>query len=92
MACGIPLLSAPWQDAEGLFNKNQDFRIAHNGIEMTDLINKFLNDDIIATRQAENALSTILQNHTCVHRVNELELILKNIGMDEEKIFSQSIN
>ena len=34
LACGIPLISAPWQDTEGLFRFGQDFLMARNGSEM----------------------------------------------------------
>ncbi|MDT8266814.1 glycosyltransferase, partial [Roseomonas sp. DSM 102946] len=35
LACGIPLVSAPWQDSEGLFRPGQDFLVARDGTEMT---------------------------------------------------------
>ncbi len=28
LACGIPLISAPWDDAEGLFTPGEDFLVA----------------------------------------------------------------
>ncbi|MCL4402793.1 MAG: glycosyltransferase, partial [Acidobacteria bacterium] len=34
LACGIPLVSAPWEDAEGLFTPGKDFLVARNGAEM----------------------------------------------------------
>ena len=38
LACGIPLICAPWEDCEGLFRPHQDYLIAHVGSEMTGLI------------------------------------------------------
>ncbi|HYP15298.1 MAG TPA: glycosyltransferase, partial [Bryobacteraceae bacterium] len=34
LACGIPLISAPWQDSESLFEPGRDFLTARNGEEM----------------------------------------------------------
>ncbi len=34
MACGIPLVSAPWRDEENLFRIGEDFLMAQNGEEM----------------------------------------------------------
>ena len=34
LACGIPLVSAPWNDSEGLFRPAQDFLVARDGDEM----------------------------------------------------------
>jgi spore maturation protein CgeB len=31
LACGIPLVSAPWDDAEGLFRPGEDFLVARDG-------------------------------------------------------------
>ena len=38
LACGIPLLSAPWSDAEGLFRPGQDYLVARDGAEMERLL------------------------------------------------------
>ena len=34
LACGIPLVSAPWDDCEGLFTAGDDYLVAQNGAEM----------------------------------------------------------
>ena len=34
LACGIPLVSAPWNDAEHLFTPGEDFLVARDGAEM----------------------------------------------------------
>src|SRR6185437_2897774 len=34
LACGIPLVSAPWRDTEGLFEPGEDFLIARDSEEM----------------------------------------------------------
>ncbi len=34
LACGIPLVSAPWEDSEGLFTPGEDYLVANDGAEM----------------------------------------------------------
>ncbi|MGI8958711.1 MAG: CgeB family protein [Bryobacteraceae bacterium] len=72
LACGIPLISAPWQDTEGLFRVGQDFLIARNGSEMQDYVKSVLNDSSLAQSLAASGLETIRKHHTCAHRVDEL--------------------
>ena len=37
LACGIPLVSAPWRDEEGLFRPGEDFLMARDAAEMTGI-------------------------------------------------------
>ncbi|HEY0033365.1 MAG TPA: glycosyltransferase [Devosia sp.] len=80
LACGIPLLSAPWNDAEGLFRPGQDFLFARNGTEMEALLRQVLSDLALAQSLAESGLETIRARHTCRHRVDELLSVLGQIG------------
>lgn len=84
MACGIPLLSAPWNDAEHLFNPGKDFQFVSNKAEMKSWMQKLLTDDALVEEMTYNGAKTIRQRHTCAHRVDELyaiceELQVKNI-------------
>jgi spore maturation protein CgeB len=72
LACGIPLISAPWQDTEGLFRIGQDFLMARNGTEMTRHLHNVLNDPALAVSLSASGLETIRARHTCAHRVDEL--------------------
>jgi spore maturation protein CgeB len=72
LACGIPLVSAPWDDCEGLFEPGADFLVARNGKEMREHLRAVLNDEALARSLAEHGLRTILARHTCAHRVDEL--------------------
>jgi spore maturation protein CgeB len=72
MACGIPLVSAPWDDAEGLFTPGEDFLVAENGEAMKRHLRDVLNDPDLARHLAERGRRTILERHTCAHRVDEL--------------------
>jgi spore maturation protein CgeB len=72
LACGIPLVSAPWEDVEGLFTPGKDFLIAHSGEEMKHQLKDLLQDEEMAREIAHHGHQTILARHTCAHRVDEL--------------------
>ena len=79
MACKIPLLSAPWEDTEGLFTAGKDFLMAQNGEEMKELLKAVVSDDQFARTMADKAYSTICLKHTCEHRAKELIEIYQQI-------------
>jgi spore maturation protein CgeB len=72
LACGVPLICSPWDDAEHLFTPGLDYVVAHSGHEMKQLIRKVLTHPSFAEDLAVHGLSTIMQKHTCAHRVDEL--------------------
>ncbi|MBC5781622.1 glycosyltransferase [Ramlibacter sp. USB13] len=72
LACGIPLVSAPWDDCEGLFEPGADFLVARDGAEMREHLRALMADDALCASLAEHGLRTILARHTCAHRVDEL--------------------
>jgi len=80
LACGIPLISAPWLDAEGLFRPGTDFLVARNGKAMAELIRLVLNCRDLAADLARNGLETIRRRHTCAHRVDELLAVCTELG------------
>jgi len=81
LACGIPLLSAPWNDAEHLFTPGKDFQFAQNGTEMKALMQRVLTDDAFVHDMTRHGLATIQQKHTCAHRVDELYEICRELGI-----------
>jgi spore maturation protein CgeB len=72
MACGIPLVSAPWPDQEGLFTPGKDFLVVRNGNEMRRQLHAVLGDEALRRRLSEHARDTIMKRHTCKQRVDEL--------------------
>jgi spore maturation protein CgeB len=72
LACGIPLVCAPWDDAESLFRPGVDFLVARDGDGMKRHLRAVLNDAELASSLAANGLQTIRARHTCAHRVDEL--------------------
>ncbi len=78
LACGIPLISAPWRDVEGLF-RDGDFLFVTDGRQMSRGIKKLLEDEAAANAQALHGLETILSRHTCRHRAEELTFICEEM-------------
>ena len=79
LACGIPLISAPWVDSENLFRAGEDFLIARNGREMRRQLRAILSDKAMARELAEHGRKTILARHTCAHRVDELLSLVRHL-------------
>lgn len=80
LACGIPLISAPWDDAEHLFTPGEDYLVARDGAAMRRHMRAVLSDDDLARSLAEHGLRTILARHTCAHRVDELLSIVGQLA------------
>lgn len=78
LACGIPLISAPWRDTERLFREG-DMLFASNAKEMRNHIAHLLQNPKEAEAQALRGLETILARHTCRHRAEELSSICEEI-------------
>jgi spore maturation protein CgeB len=86
LACGIPLVSAPWPDEEGLFTPGEDFLVARDGAAMRGHLRELLHDPEAARALAEHGRRTILARHTCAHRVRELLAIAAELGCDTAAI------
>jgi spore maturation protein CgeB len=87
LACGIPLISAPWEDSEHLFTPGADFLIARNGNEMRQQMRAVMNDGDLAASLVSHGLNTILGRHTCAHRVDQL---LEIAGVPEPQLAEQT--
>lgn len=72
LACGIPLISAPWHDSENLFTPGKDFLFAENGNRMKSRMQDLLRDRELAESLAQSGLETIRSRHTCMHRAQQL--------------------
>jgi spore maturation protein CgeB len=88
LACGIPLISAPWNDTEQLFRANRDFLIARDGPDMAARIETLLTKPFRRREQAADGLETIVSRHTCAHRADEL---LEIAGANTENAMKGSV-
>lgn len=82
LACGIPLISAPWDDTDRMFTAGEDFLVARDGEEMKSLLGTLLNDPQLRLKLAVHGRKTIIERHTCGHRVNQLLQICRELGLD----------
>ena len=80
LACGIPLLSAPWRDAEGLFRPGQDYLVAGSREEMSLYLRALGADPAMRDSLVRSGLETVLARHTCAHRVAELIAIAAHLA------------
>jgi spore maturation protein CgeB len=82
LACGIPLVAAPWEDAEGLFRPGEDFLLARSGAEMRCHLDAVRRDRGLAEALAQNGRAAIEARHSCAHRVDELLAICRELGRE----------
>jgi spore maturation protein CgeB len=78
LACGIPLLSAPWDDCESLFPESC-FLLAKTAEEMKSHMRAVLSDPGLADELRKTGLNMIHERHSCRHRVSELLQIYDQI-------------
>ena len=79
LACGIPLVSAPWADREHLFRSGEDYLMVRSGAEMTRALTALKSDPELRALLIRNGLETIRARHTCAHRVDELMSIVERL-------------
>ena len=72
LACGIPLLCSPWEDAEGLFRLGQDYLVARDEAEMRRHMQDVREDAALRQLLIDSGLETIRARHSCAHRAEEL--------------------
>jgi len=83
LACRIPLVTAPWEDSEGLFAPGRDYLVARDGAQMSQHLRRLLDDPAFAAELAERGYRAVMRRHTCAHRVQELLGICRELGVGE---------
>jgi spore maturation protein CgeB len=86
LACGIPLICAPWEDVEGLFSPGEDYLVAETGTSMRQMLASVLANPEEARCMAEHGRNTILDRHTCAHRIDELLEILAELNQSSSAV------
>ena len=79
LACGIPLISAPWRDSENLFRPGEDYLVARDEAEMERHLVAIRDDLGLRRALVENGLAAIRSRHSCAHRARELLAILDRL-------------
>ncbi|MFB6351760.1 MAG: glycosyltransferase [Bradymonadaceae bacterium] len=90
LACGIPLVCAPWRDVEDLFRPGTDYLVAEDGDEMAAHLRALHHDDAMADELAARGLETIRERHTCAHRVDQLLGICRDLQVPAEDVSARS--
>lgn len=72
LACGIPLVCAPWDDCERLFRPGTDYLVARDGEAMRRHLVALRDDPELRRALAAEGLATLRARHTCAHRAAEL--------------------
>lgn len=81
LACGIPLVSAPWDDAEHLFRPGEDYLVARDRAAMTRHLRDLRADADLREALVASGLETIRARHSCAHRVDQLLAIVGSLGI-----------
>jgi spore maturation protein CgeB len=80
LACGIPLVCAPWTDAEGLFRPGEDYLCVPDSGAMTAELRRLISDPAARQQLSANGQETIQARHTCAHRARQLLEICEELG------------
>ena len=80
LACGATLLCSPWSDVEQLFRTGEDYVVVDSGAAMKARIGELLHDDAARRQIGANGRQTILQQHTCAHRAQQLVEICEDLN------------
>jgi len=80
LACGVPLVCAPWPDTENLFSAGQDYLTAVDGRAMGAMLAELRRDDAARRQLAAAGLATIRARHTCAHRAEQLVSMVEELG------------
>ena len=82
LACGIPLVSAPWHDSEGLFAPGEDFLVAADGAAMRRHLRALAADPELRGALARRGRASVAARHSCGHRVEALLDICRSLGRE----------
>jgi spore maturation protein CgeB len=85
LACGVPLMSAPWDDCEHLFRAGRDYLVARDGAEAARHLRDLREDADLRAELARNGLETVRARHGCTHRVDELLAIADALGAGRQQ-------
>lgn len=84
LACGIPLVCAPWRDDEHLFTPGADYLVAADGAAREAHLRTLAAEPTLRAALVAHGLATIHARHTCAHRVRELPAIAGGLGVDDK--------
>lgn len=91
LACGIPLVCAPWQDSEHLFRPGTDYLVAEDGAQMRSHLAALVQDPALRRALSASGLETIRARHTCGHRADELLAIVAGLRVPQPDAYLENV-
>jgi spore maturation protein CgeB len=85
LACGVPVVTAPWDECEEMFTPDVDVLVARDGSDMERRMVALHSDPEFARFIGANGYQTVVSRHTCEHRVQELLAICRQLGTTEAR-------
>jgi spore maturation protein CgeB len=82
LACGIPLICAPWRDEESLFPAGAYLSVS-NSRQMAGAIAAVIHDEDLRAALVRTGLHAIHARHSCGHRVRELLGIVSRLTSEK---------
>ena len=79
LACGIPLIAAPWSDSEGLFRPGRDYLAARDGAEMSRQLRRLRDDEALRAKLVRSGLAKVRARHSSACRAKELVAIAERL-------------
>ena len=73
------MVSAPWEDVDGLFTPGEDDLVARTEDEAVEHLRMLTEDREAAAEIGANGRATVAARHTCSHRVDELLAIEREL-------------
>jgi spore maturation protein CgeB len=82
LACGLPVVTAPWDECDQMFTPGVDVLVGRNGREIERYLADLHGDAEFARFVGANGYQTVVSRHTCGHRAQELMAICHDLGLD----------
>ena len=86
LACRVPLVSAPLDDWEELFEPGTNLLVARDGKQLQRHLERLAAEPDLAAAIADHGLATVLDRHTCARRVEQLLAICRGLGAGTEPV------
>lgn len=83
LACGVPVVTAPWEECAELFTSGIELLVCHSGPQVERHLVALRSDPEFARFIAANGYQTVMCRHTCAHRAQELLAICRQIGAND---------
>lgn len=72
LACGVPVVSAQWEDCAELFTAGIDLLVGRDGPQISRHLGALRSDPGFSRFLAANGYQTVMTRHTCAQRAQEL--------------------